>query len=123
MPDPTVGSCGMDQMGRQPITNGQQCWLWSSLLFSPVGFWTPELRRHTFRYTPAMLVTVLLDLETGRVGSKLDHLMKTENSNRSGRLSGRVPASVWSQALGPPTGEILSRKQLGSSFTLPEVLD
>lgn len=80
MPDPTVGSCGMDQMGRQPITNGQQCWLWSSLLFSPVGFWTPELRRHTFRYTPAMLVTVLLDLETGRVGSKLDHLMKTEKS-------------------------------------------
>lgn len=27
-----------------------------------------------------MLVTVLLDLETGRVGSKLDHLMKTEKS-------------------------------------------
>lgn len=86
---PTVGSCGMDQMGWQPVTNGQQCWLWSLLLFSPVelsdGFWTPEFRRYTFRYTSEMLVTILLDLETGRVGSKLDHLLwKLGSPTRAG---------------------------------------
>ena len=48
--------------------------------------------------------------------------MKIEKSNQSWNLHGRLPASVWRQALGPPAGEILSRKQLGSALTLPEVL-